>query len=248
MTLEHSSRSPTPPAKGLWQRLGSDSSWRPVFYIAAAGFFGLSIYLLATGKPAEAFVGLLGASAAGALSRMSDIVKFKLGKEGFETEMRAVIEEAKATVAQLHLLAAEQAKLVLESVYAEGRWGGRSTRSRDDARKRLLGVLRQLEIPESTIAEVDSVVHKFNRFDYANWVSKAVRMEDISRHQTRWNEFFAGKHRSAGVGSEPSPDELEAFLKEIDALSPEVLERLADYRHYEHTKTHRREEEWLNGG
>jgi hypothetical protein len=215
----------------------SYKSWTNLFYVMAVAFLGLFAYLLFYGRDGQllsilaALVSLLG-------SRMREVLRFKFSATGFEAEMRSLIDEAKVTLEQLHLLAINQSKILLESVQAAGRWGGGSTRKdKELMRENILMTLKKLDVEPDKIAEVLAVERRYVHFDYCQAVTRNLRRSETNREA--WDGFFSDDKRK-GIGFEPSPDELEAFLVSADLVDDEVRELLSDYRHYDRTSTHRR--------
>jgi hypothetical protein len=211
--------------------------WANIFYMMAVTFLGLFAYLLFQGRDGQllsilaALVSLLG-------SRMREVLKFKFSATGIEAEMRSLIDEAKATLEQLHLLAINQSKILLESVQAAGRWGGGSTqKDKELMRTNILMTLKKLGVEPDKIAEVLAVEHRYVHFDYYLAVTRNLRPSETNR--SAWDDFFSHDKRK-GIGFEPSPDELEAFLVSVELVDDEVKEFLVDYRHYDRTSTHRR--------
>jgi hypothetical protein len=211
--------------------------WANVFYLMAVAFLGLFAYLLFESRDGQllsilaALVSLLG-------SRMREVLKFKFSATGIEAEMRSLIDEAKATLEQLHLLAISQSKILLESVQAAGRWGGGSTqKDKELMRTNIIMTLQKLGVASDKIAEVLAVERRYVHFDYYLAVTHGLRPSDTNR--PAWDAFFSHDKRK-GIGYEPSPDELEAFLISIGLVDDKVKEFLLDYRHYDKTNTHRR--------
>lgn len=215
----------------------SEKTWTNIFYTLAVAFLGLFAYLLFESREGQ-LLSILAALVALLGSRMKDVLKFKFSATGIEAEMQSLLDEAKATVTQLHLLAVNQAKILLESVQAAGRWGGGSSRQdKERMRTTVVETLTRLGVERSQIEEVLAVERRYVHFDYAHAVT-----HDLKPTQDKiadWNDFFSDRKRK-GIGSEPKPDELEAFLDSIGLLDWELKERLDDYRHYDQTGSHRR--------
>lgn len=213
--------------------------WTNLFYVMTVAFLGLFAYLLFEGRDGQllsilaALVSLLG-------SRMREVFRFKFSATGIEAEMRSLIDEAKATLEQLHLLAINQSKILLESVQAAGRWGGGSTRKdKELMRANILATLEKLGVESEKIDEVLAVERRYVHFDYCSAVTHDLERRLTQENKAAWSDFFSDSKRK-GIGFEPGPDELEAFLQGVSLLDDEVTERLEDYRHYDKTSTHRR--------
>ncbi len=216
-----------------------DKIWTNLFNGIAVGFLGLFAYLLFTGSDGQ-LLSLLAALVSLIGSRMKDVLRFKFTATGIEAEMRSLIEEAKATLEQLHLLAIEQSKILLESVHTIGRWGGGSTwKDKEVMRARILATLEKLDVESENIDEVLAVERRYVLFDYCQAVTHTLEEKLSPEKFVAWKEFFSSVKRK-GIGSEPGPDELEAFLEKVDLLDDEVRERLEDYRYYDNKGTHRR--------
>lgn len=210
--------------------------WTNIFYVIAVGFLGLFAYLVLQGSDGQwpsilaAVVALIGA-------KMNDLLKIKLSPAGIEAEMRSLIDEAKVTLEQLHLLAINQSKILLESVQSAGRWGGGATqKDKELMRDSIVATLNKLGVGNDKIAEVLSVERRYVHFDYAHAVTRSLSEKLAGDKKTAWNDFFSKRQ---GIGFEPGPDELESFLESVDLLDQDIKERLEDYRYYDRTSTHR---------
>ena len=217
--------------------------WRFVFYPLGVLTLCLSVYVLfANGIGHSVVLVVIGALFLLA-PRLKDLIKLEIGVASIKAEMQQVVTEARATLDQLHLLAAALGKQTIRSAQAEGRWGGRSRADRSQVALDTASAMRALGMTEVAVNEVLSAERPFVRFDYAHWVT--ADLKPTSEQRTKWNEF-SSKHNS-GIGSEPSPEELRKFLVEIDSLSAEIEERLKDYEHYVRTAQHRRPDVWFGG-
>ncbi len=90
---------------------------------------------------------------------------------------------------------------------------------------------------------MESVEHPYIDFDYAYFVTHKLPTSLSDEGHKQWNEFYSADRRK-GIGFEPSPDELEAFLQKLDLINEEVAARLSDYRYFKRTRTHRRPDVW----
>ena len=215
--------------------------WRNVFYLFCAIFLVIFIYLVTYEKGGQ-WVTLLAAVISLLASRFDDVVKFKFSKSGVESEMREVLQEARATVSQLHLLAGELSKIILWTMQAQGRWGG-NPKSQNEMRDKVIETLANLGVDKEKISEVVSVEHPYIDFDYAAYVTRPLHREVHGDNLQKWNEFFSPDKRK-GIGYEPKPNELEDFLKSVNLFSDDVKERLEDYRYFLKNRKHRRPNEW----
>jgi hypothetical protein len=216
--------------------------WRNLFYFGAVAFLALFAYRLFEEKDGQ-FLTLLSACICLVAARFEDIVKFKFSKDGLEGEMRQVIDDAKATVAQLNLLGVELSKAILWSMQAQGRFGGTSSDSQDAMREKVLTTLTTLGASEAQIADVKAVEYPYIDFDYAYFVTHRLPTSLNEDGHKLWNEFYSAEKRK-GIGFEPSPDELEAFLKKLGPITDETAARLDDYRYFKAHRIHRRPANW----
>ncbi|CAH0339412.1 hypothetical protein [Rhizobium sp. CECT 9324] len=222
----------------------SGKFWRNLFYSIAVILIAVFIYLLLNERHGQ-FLALLAAFICLVAARFDDLAKFKLSKDGLEGEMREVIDEARATLAQLHLLAEEQSRFMLWSMQSNGRWGGMKIESQDRMRASVVSTLKTLGVTEQKIEDVVSVEYPFIDFDYASYVTRKLGNGLNEDAHKAWNEFFSSERRK-GIGFQPSPDELETFLASLDLVSDDVKQRLEDYRYFKKVRKHRRPEEWQN--
>ena len=222
--------------------MGEDKIWRLVFYPLGVLTLCLSVYVLfATGIGHSVVLVVVGALFLLA-PRLKDLIKLEIGVASIKAEMQQAVAEARATVEQLHLLAAALGRQTIRSAQAEGRWGGRSRADRSQVALETAAAMRALGMAEQAIDDVVAAERPFVHFDYSNWA--AASTTPTREQQPRWNEFFS-KHE--GIGSEPTPDELRQFLAELGQLSLEAEERLKDYEHYARTWQHRRPNVWFGG-
>lgn len=221
-----------------------DRAWRLFFYpLAAIALCGSAFVLFAYGIGQSIVLVVVGALCLLA-PRLKDLVKLEVGVASIKAEMAQAVADARATVEQLHLLAAELGKQIVRSAQAEGRWGGRSRKERAQVTTDTAEALRKLGMNEPAVREVIAVERPFLLFDYAGWAESSVK--PAGRAETdKWNEFFA--RRSAGIGSEPSPEALRQFLQQLSGFSAETEERLQDYEYYFQSGMHRRPDVWLRG-
>lgn len=218
----------------------ADKWWRFGFYALGAAFL-VAFAVVSIIQNGAAFLLLIAAGLALLASRLPDITKFKLTAGGLETELREALAEAQATVSQLQFLAAENAKLSLFLIQADGRWGGGGSTLKAAMRENVMSSLEKLGLTAEMIRDVQAVEKPYLHFDHANWVTHNLR--PTSENTAKWNEFFGQRSRQ-GIGHEHTPSELRAFLTEMNMLSEDIEGRLQDYEHYHRTDEIRRPEVW----
>ncbi|TIO74442.1 MAG: hypothetical protein E5X74_18750 [Mesorhizobium sp.] len=220
----------------------SDSAWRNIFYVLCVAFLGLFGYFVLNGKDGQVIT-LIASFVCLLASRFNDVVKFKFSGSGLEGEMREVLQEARATVSQLHLIAEELSKNILWSMQAHGRMGGTSPESQHEMRNKVIATLEALGVAKERIAHVVAVEYPYIDFDYAHYVTRPLNMKVQDEDRIKWSEFFSSKKRK-GIGFEPKPEELEKFLESVNLLDAETTERLEDYKYFLKHRKHRRPNEW----
>lgn len=176
-------------------------------------------------------------------TRIADIIKFKLSAGGLEAEMKSVLKDAEVTIKQLHLLVEEFSKVTLESIQAEGRYGGGTTMQKKDAKRAaIILTLEKLGVSSERIAQIIAVEHPYIRFDYYGYIFRNFGRDFPSDKRVKLNEFSAKYNQ--GIGHEPSPQVIEDFLKSIDELKGEPAEWLEDYKYFLKHEEHRRPDKW----
>ncbi|NGO51633.1 hypothetical protein [Allomesorhizobium camelthorni] len=217
--------------------------WGNVFGAAAVVLLGMLVFLVLKGWDGQTIT-LIAAALCLLGSRFADVITLKLSPTGIHAEMQRALDDAKATVSQLHILAEEQARLVLQIVQGGGRWGGQSRAQNEALKRRMFDGLRRIGIEEDRLDRISEAEYPFIRFDYASDVTRGLAPSD-EHQKKKWNEFFNADRRK-GIGYEPSPSELEDFLNQIGLVTEDVKERLEDYKYYDAEKSHRRRDVWLS--
>ncbi|MCM2473839.1 hypothetical protein HGO38_10180 [Rhizobium sp. CG5] len=216
--------------------------WRDFFYAGAVVFLAIFVYRLFREADGQ-FLSLLAACICLVAARFEDIAKFKFSKDGLEGEMRQAIDEAKATVTQLNLLGVELSKAILWSMQAHSRLGGTSIDSQDTMREKVLNTVKTLGASDREIAEIKAIEYPYIDFDYSLFVTRNLSAGLKEEDRRLWNEFYSADLRK-GIGFEPSPDELEEFLRTLHLLNDDVAARLEDYRFFKTKRMHRRPQVW----
>lgn len=220
----------------------ADRGFRHGLQAATLCFAGLCFYLLLAGRDGS-FLALVASVACLFGTRVAEIVAFKLGLTGLETELRDAIHEAEVTFEQFNELAGSWAKVALQQVYAEGRFGGMPRSDRRILRDRIFNALAGMDVSEQEMEAMKQIEYRYTHFDYAQYVLDVA----VGLDTWEWNKDshdFNNAHQ--GMGNEPSPDQIEELLRRHLRLNPEVEARLADYRHYEEFREHRRPAIWEN--
>lgn len=224
-----------------WSKIGRGTS-SVLLTLFGLSFLALALWFLYAGRDSVG-TAIAGAIACLLLPHIPAMTKFKFGLGGVEAEMKQVIEDAKASVAQLHELAATQAAATIQQIAAEGRWGGgMSVRSKEDLRQQIIASLRTIGLPEERIQNVDRADEAYVLFDYVGYVVGAIKQSSLSKEQ---KEIWQTSFKNHSLTNPCSPRDLRAILLRMDHLSDEAEQRVLDYEHYAMTGTHRSIERWL---
>ena len=214
-------------------------------WLHAAGFGLLAFYCLLAFQQKGGWGVALAGVAVLLVANADRLRLFKMSATGLEAEFREVIEEARAKLSQLQELALIFAEVTFWGLQANGRWGGTGIDDQQRIRDRLLAFLKDdLAVPEGRLAEMASVEHPYIHFDYAHYVTDGVTKNMSQAQQTAWSEYWGSPERKGGIGKEPDPTALEAFLTAHGFINEEVSERLRDYHHWHARQEHRRPSEW----
>lgn len=171
----------------------------------------------------------------------------ELGLKGLKAttrEAERVVGEARATLAQLQMLARVVARTALTLMVSSGRAGeGYGVRQAEDDKESMLRALRALGFTESDVDEIMAPWHAWVTFDYRQWALDGHHLrQDLPRELV--HRFWSLS--TAPPGATISPNDVEDVLRDTGLLNrAEYHDRLEDYRHYVHTKTHRRPEVWF---
>ncbi|WVT74002.1 hypothetical protein QM996_02490 [Sinorhizobium chiapasense] len=206
---------------------------------------GLFVYFLFNdGSSENKWMTFMGSFLLLICTRLADLLKVNLGKDGFTAEMQAAIDEAKATVTQLHALAELFAKVSVEQVVSGGRWGGTSRREKRLMIESITDGLKSIGLTEAKIAEVRAVQEPWDSLDYFSYVSQQINTNNDPGVSQLWNTFYLPY---SGTMNRPSLEDLERWINANHLMTDELRERLTDWRHYRQHKTHRRRDVWEGG-
>jgi hypothetical protein len=172
------------------------------------------------------------------VANIEHISRFKvLGSEVETREINSVIQEGKATIAEMKELAKLSMFSNLWLAQRAGRFGGFSNKeiiyeeTIKTAKK--LGFTLEEQIP--IFYDWHACVMK----DYVYWVLRKLNNEKI--------ESILVRLRKMGLGDTdgmPTPEQLLDILSEQGLLTDEKREAIEDYRHYALSNEHRRPDVW----
>ena len=223
--------------------------WFSKLFLVMSVVFRCTAYLLlrdaswsASGRGVIAF---LCAALCGLFGYMPHIESFKASPTSIEAKMREVaevVDEAKATLKSLHLVAAMAGATLIDMNAGMGRFGGGTTlASKDTRRARIMEALKFIDTPLAMLSEVSAADREWVKIDYvigvfANW---AADRKLSPEEQAAWDVFSKPWQ---GFAEWPSPDECEAFMDKLKIDNRELRELLLDYRYYMQKGEHRRPE------
>lgn len=215
---------------------------KPLVVTAWLGCMGLFVhFLLNEGSSENKWLTFFGSFLLLVCTRLADIIKINVGKDGFTTEMQEAIRDAKATVSQLQDIAELFGKISVQQIAGAGRWGGPSEREKREMIERITNGLRTIDVTDAKIKAILAVQEPWNNIDYCSFVTQHMLPDGNQEAVVRWNEFF---RPFTNGRSRPSPDQIEQFANANNLMTDDIRERLADWRHYQQHKTHRRPVIW----
>jgi hypothetical protein len=221
-----------------------ETFFRPILYSVSLGFLGLGAYFLVLNNDGSTSAFVVGVTVL-LLTRLSEIEKFDFGLAGVKAEMRKAVDDAKASVAQLHDLAEVVSSMLVREIVSSGRWGGITPIKQRDMVDELIAGLRKTGLASERIEKIVALKEPWDHFDYAHWVwREADRLLPPEREQLRRD--FTEPLLNKGLGYEPDAEAFATFVASAGLKSPELQQRLEDFRHYEQQKTHRRPTAWYN--
>ncbi|MPZ34848.1 MAG: hypothetical protein GEV13_28335 [Rhodospirillales bacterium] len=152
------------------------------------------------------------------------------------TGARIVLQQVQEKVVELRRLVVVSARMHMTMAQRMGRWGPAFTAAEMEAiRQESEDLMREAGVDEADIASVkrrewDRYVH----LDYVFWIFKNVKTGDARDD----------RDKVRNVQSPGTPDEVEALLTKLGAMTEERRERLEMYRHYLVHGKHRDPEAW----
>lgn len=202
-------------------------------------FLVLSGILLVTGT-GKAFLALAAAAVCLLGTRFDQVAGFKLGPTGIEAQLKETVRRAEVTIEQFHSLVLTWADMTLQQQYAAGRIGVDRTVQRH-RRDQIFNALHEMGLSEDQTDRLHSAEREWTLWDHVQYVLTATQPTDVPAYNEALIAFYE-IHK--GPLSRPSAEQLATFLASGGWGSPEVGERLADFRYYEQMKQHRRRDVW----
>lgn len=178
------------------------------------------------------------------LPHLAAMAEFEFGLAGIKGKMREVIAEAKASVTQLHDLAATLGEVIIHQMAAGGRFGGMDAKKQDEIRQKVIDLLEKLDLPDDRVKQVERADEDYVRFDYVGYVIKPITQtyqNELDEEQEAGFKELLSQH---SLASPLSPVQLRTGLAKLGVLAGEMEQRLLDYEHYCRTYKHRRPDSW----
>jgi hypothetical protein len=221
-----------------------------LFIVITVVFLGLTFWLLLVDKTSYGRSGIafLTAALCVVFGHIGSIASFKAMPTSFEAKMREVaevVDDAKATLKNLHEIAAMAGATLIDVNAGMGRFGGGTTTAMKDARRaKIIQSLKSVALSKEELALVATADKEWVAIDYcqgifAGWASQRNLTPD---EQAAWGEFSKAWK---GIGGRwPSPDECHAFMDKLTITDLVARELLEDYRYYVKHGEHRRPQVW----
>jgi len=202
-----------------------------------------TLYFGYVGKPAEMALALVAGVAAGVLLNIERIKVFKAGPSGVEAELKEVLEEAYATMANLKALGRPLLLATFDVLTRGGRWGWGASGSPLKHRlvRELEEVAEALSLDDQEIQETRTKFYHYQTWDhYHQFIEKVIKDKRPDK------EIQDGLRALRNYGSSDFPGEAE--IRELlgdlyQTLEPDHIELLKDYLHYNQHHSLRRKEE-----
>jgi hypothetical protein len=221
-----------------------------VLFLLGAGYLLLHDPNLAgAGRGGVAF---LIAAFCGLLGNIDSFKSIDVTTSGFKATLREakeVIEDARASVAQLHELTTLVGSFAVERIAAAGRVGGPLTnQQKDKDKRRIIEQLRAMGLSDDVLAKVSHADRFWVSLDYVYGIFSPLfgHITDAGWPKLSVEDISAVRGEAL-PGNEPaSPDKCESILKRLGVSEPFANELLTDYKYYCSTSEQRRPEVWSN--
>lgn len=178
---------------------------------------------------------------------LESIRKVKVPGLELERELRKVADEATAKLHQLQEVSLVASSAALEAIAGVGLINPVNGVQRVTWRDRILGLLRDLEVPEQRIEDVAARFNATIRWQHAGKILNAAHAaagQDLARY-TEFSEeltrLWDWHERSV-----PRAARLREILRGCGLSSSDLDDSLADLEHFEQSATYRRPNLWLD--
>ena len=194
------------------------------------------------GKPAEMGLAIVAGGVAGLFLNIERIKAFKAGPSGIEAELKEVLEEAYATMANLKALGRPLLLVTFDVLTRGGRWGWGA--SGDPLKHRLVRELEEvaeaLFLDDQEIQEARTKFYHYQTWDrYHQFIEKVIK----DKRPDKEIQDGLGALRNYGSSDFPGEAEIRELLGDFyETLEPDHIELLKDYLHYKQHHSPRRKE------
>lgn len=227
-------------ALGVWM----NNAVRVGAMVASGILFAAFLYLVLSGAREGQYITVAVVFVFAVLAtRLDDITNLKFGATGVAAGLEKKLREAQATVEQLQSVAELFAQLSLHQIASSNRLGGLTPQQKRVSVEKIKTALKQINFTDARVNKAMEIYHPYEDFDYYHWTMYGI-FHSMDEKVIAVRNEFKEQHPDKGIGSNPSPEEVEAFLKSKGWNKGEVAERLKDWKHYRRKHTHRRIEQY----
>lgn len=201
----------------------------------------------ATGRAGVAFLAAATCMLVGNADRFETLKASISGIEAKTREVAKVVEEARVTLKEFHVLAEMTASLLIEMTAASGRFGGSSSADTEQRRSRILSTLKAIGASGDSIRRADSADKHWVSIDYGFGVFGLISASEKCSPELK--KLAADLRDELGsTGVHPGVEAFENILQAAPCDDDEVVNLIKDFRYYVETGTHRRPAVWQARG
>jgi hypothetical protein len=185
---------------------------------------------------------LLAGALCAVISYVDRLTSLSFGASGLKAELRAAIDDANATVSQLHELGAQMGTVMVNMLSTAGLWASdQSFKNQDRLKAQILQGLAGLDLAPSRLAEVS----RADKVQVArNYVAGILAQTTRAAGPTSRQKVVEYQRTFAEGPAAPGSEEVGTFVNSFAVSDPIIADLLADYRYYEEHGQHRRPAVW----
>lgn len=203
--------------------------------------FGAAFYFFDTDKPAGGGAMLLAGGSCVFLSKMGEIIEFRLGK--WHARAETMLSKAEVTIEAVQEMGIGLAAMSLQLLKAEsGTFCGNSGLSRLEKEKlfeETIEVLTRLNVPQS---KVTALAEEVWCPDIDNKYRQTIMGIPRAQDEQKWAGYTKELHALEFTSLEP--EILEEIAKKHDVLTPELRLAIDDFTYYRKNRRHRDKERY----
>ena len=214
-------------------------SQRFIYSLIAVALVATAIWFGIIGK--DKAMGMVGILAIIFLlfSDLDSIAELKATWAGVEA--KRIVDHASKVAEEIKELAVTLAENHLTMLMCHSRPRPFSDLELEERRETILNDLRNIDVGEERLDNVQKTWHIYTVYDYAHCILHYSHVP-VSLPKEAQDKHRAFRDR--GVAHPPTADEVEEFLRSVDKLTAEKEEQVAAYRYYEKNLKHRNLELW----